>query len=49
MAPEPRVGYSKRSRLDKLGVKDGMRIALLGVEDPTILRELRTRTKDIAT
>lgn len=48
MARQAQVGYSKRSRLDKLGVKDGMRIALLGVPDGTILRELRTRTKDVA-
>jgi hypothetical protein len=48
MARQAQVGYSKRSRLDKLGVKKDMRIALLGVADGAILRELRTRTKDVA-
>ena len=41
----PAVGYSKRSRLDKLGVKPGMRVAVLGVPERNILRE---RTVDIA-
>jgi len=44
----PAVGYSKRSRLDKLGVKPGMRVAVLGVPERDILRELRERTVDIA-
>lgn len=47
--PEPpRVGYSQRSRLDKLGVKPGMRVALIGLDDAAFRRELRTRTADIA-
>lgn len=41
------VGYSKRSRLDKLGVKPGMRVALVGLDDPAFLRELATRTRDV--
>jgi len=45
----PAVGYSKRSRLDKLGVKEGMRVALLRVPDGVILKELKTRTADVAT
>ena len=42
------VGYSKRSRLDKLGVKPGMRVALVGLDDTAFRRELRKRTNDIA-
>ena len=41
-------GYSKRSRLDKLGVKPAMRVAVLRLQDAEFLRELRTRTADIA-
>lgn len=33
--------------LDKLGVKAGARIGVIGVEDPAFLDELRTRTADI--
>lgn len=39
------AGYSKRSRLDKLG----MRVALLGVAERDFLSELKQRTADIAT
>lgn len=46
--PAPQAGYSKRSRLDKLGVKDGMRVALVGVEEAAIRRELAERTADVA-
>ena len=46
MAP---VGYSKRSRLDKLGVKPGMRIAVLGVGEDDFVPELKQRTADIVT
>jgi hypothetical protein len=38
-----------RSRLDKLGVKPDMRIALVGLSDRELLRELRERTKDVST
>jgi hypothetical protein len=48
MSPAPQAGYSKRSRMDKLGVKPGMRVALIGVEDSDFLAELRERTSDIA-
>jgi hypothetical protein len=37
-----------RGRLDKLGVKPGMRVAVVGVPDPAFLEELATRTEDIA-
>ena len=43
------VGYSKRSRLDKLGVKPGARVALLGVGERDFVAELKERTADIAT
>lgn len=42
-------GYSQRSRLDKLGVKVGMRVAVLGLRDAEFLAELGTRTDDIVT
>jgi hypothetical protein len=41
------VGYSKRSRLDKLGVKPGMRVALVDLRDPAFRRELSERTDDV--
>lgn len=41
-------GYSRRSRLDKLGVKPGMRVAAVGLDDADFVEELRTRTEDIA-
>jgi hypothetical protein len=43
------VGYSKRGRLDKLGVKPGMRVAVLNVDDAWILKELEERTPDVVT
>lgn len=46
-AHAPQVGYSQRRRIDKLGVKDGMRVALIRVEDPFIRRELAGRTADV--
>ena len=47
MSPAP-VGYSKRSRLDKLGVKPGMRVALIGVDERALRRELAERTDDVS-
>jgi hypothetical protein len=46
-AKAPAAGYSKRSRLDKLGVKEGARLAVIGVDDAFILRELAERTADV--
>ena len=46
--PAGQAGYSKRSRLDKLGVKPDMRVALVGLDDAAFLRELRGRTTEIA-
>lgn len=37
-----------RGRLDKLGIKPGMRVAVVGLDDPEFLRELRERTDDVA-
>ncbi len=42
------AGYSHRSRLDKLGVKPGARVAVLRLEDDAFRRELEARTKDLA-
>lgn len=39
----PRAGYSARSRVDKLGVRPGQRVALVGVDDPWIRGELAER------
>jgi len=40
--------YSHRSLLDKLGVKPGQQIAVLGVEDPAFLQDLSTRAPDFS-
>jgi hypothetical protein len=45
--PAPQVGYSKRPRIDKLGVKPGARVALIDLDDPVFMRELRERTNDV--
>ncbi len=36
-----------RGRLDKLGIKPGMRVAVLGIDDPDFREELRERTDDV--
>ena len=46
--PGTPVGYSKRSRLDKLGVKPGMRVAVIGVAERDFVPELKERTADVA-
>jgi len=35
------------SRLDKLGIKPGMRVGLVGLADEELLAELKTRTDDV--
>ena len=40
--------YEHRSLLDKLGIKPGMRVGVLGVEDDSFLTDLRARTGDIS-
>lgn len=42
-------GYSQRSRLDKLGVKATMRVAVLRLRDAEFLAELGSRTDDVVT
>lgn len=37
-----------RSRIDKLGVKPGSRVAVIGLEDRAFEQELRSRTHDVA-
>jgi hypothetical protein len=37
-----------RGRLDKLGIKPGMRVAVIGIDDPDFHKELAGRTDDIA-
>ncbi len=41
--------YEGRPLLDKLGIKPGMRVAVLGLEDDGFLADLRERTGDIST
>ena len=48
MGGSGQAGYSKRSRLDKLGVKPGARIAVVGLDDAGFLAELRGRTSAVA-
>jgi hypothetical protein len=38
-----------KGRLDKLGVKPGMRVCVLGLDDPAFLNEVRERTSDVTT
>ncbi len=38
---------STKPLLDKLGVKEGMRIAVLGLDDPAFVELLGTRTGDV--
>ena len=40
--------YEHRSLLDKLGVKPGMRVAILGVDDSAFMSDLRDQTGDIS-
>jgi hypothetical protein len=40
--------YEGRPLLDKLGIKPGMRVAILGVDDGAFLADLRQRTGDIS-
>ncbi|MET0551398.1 MAG: hypothetical protein ABW221_00050 [Vicinamibacteria bacterium] len=37
-----------RGRLDKLGVKEGMRVAIVGLKDEAFEAEVRARTKDVS-
>ena len=41
--------YSTRPLLDKLGVKPGSRVAVVGLDDPSFLKLLRERTADVVT
>ena len=36
-----------RGRIDKLGVKEGMRVAILGLKDDAFVAEVRARTKHV--
>lgn len=47
--PKAAAGYSKRSRLDKLGVKPGRRVAVVGLRDAAFLAELRERAVVVRT
>jgi hypothetical protein len=43
---EPERDYSHRSLLDKLGVRPGQRICVLGVEDAVFLKDLADRVPE---
>jgi hypothetical protein len=45
---EPERDYSHRALLDKLGVKPGQRICVLGVSDAAFLKDLGGRVPDFA-
>jgi len=38
---------SDRPRIDKLGIKPGLRVAVIGVDDDLLLSELRARTDEL--
>jgi hypothetical protein len=40
---------SAKPRIDKLGVRPGMRVAVIGVPDSGFLEELKARTGDVST
>ena len=42
------AGYSKRPRLDKLGIKEDARVAVLRLQDADFEKELAKRTADVA-
>ena len=44
----PERDYSHRSLLDKLGVKPGQKIAVVGVQDASFLEDLAARVSDFA-
>jgi hypothetical protein len=44
---KPPQQSSLRPRIDRLGVKPGLRVAVIGVEDELLLSELRARTDEI--
>jgi hypothetical protein len=41
------VAETTKPLLDKLGVKPGSRVAVLGIDDPYFMKELRARTTDV--
>lgn len=49
VGPDGRDIPSPRPLLDKLGVKPGLKVSVLGLEDPAFLRQLQERTVDLST
>jgi hypothetical protein len=47
-ARPPERDYSHRTLLDKLGIKPGQRVSVLGVTDSEFLKELRGRVPDFS-
>jgi hypothetical protein len=48
VGPAGRDVPSTRPLLDKLGVKPGLRISVLGLDDPFFLRQLQDRSVDVS-
>lgn len=49
IGPDGRDIPSTRPLLDKLGVKPGLKISVLGLEDPSFLKQLEGRSVDVST
>jgi hypothetical protein len=43
------VAETERPLLDKLGVKAGSRVAVIALDDPAFVEQLRARTRDVLT
>jgi hypothetical protein len=49
MGPDGRDVPSTRPLLDKLAVKPDLKVSVLGLDDPSFLRQLRDRSVDVST
>ena len=49
VGPDGRDIPSTRPLLDKLGVKPGMKVSFVGLDDPAFLRQLQDRSVDVST
>jgi hypothetical protein len=49
VGPDGRDIPSTRPLLDKLGVKAGMKVSVVGLDDPAFLRQLQDRSVDVST
>jgi hypothetical protein len=49
IGPDGRDVPSTRPLLDKLGVKPDLKVSVLGIDDPSFLRQLQDRSVDVST